>query len=132
MKRKMLQYSPERAEVLDKMVLASGYPTDKMKMFGHEVHFLNGYMFSGANVDGVFVHLGQEAKDEALQNESETDVGAFHPIEGMTMKDYLLLKEPVVSDLDRFKEWLDRSSQYLQSLPPKVKKKKKKAIKRKT
>jgi TfoX/Sxy family transcriptional regulator of competence genes len=126
MKRKMLQFSAERAEMLDKIVLACGYPTEKKKMFGHEVHFLNGYMFTGANVDGIFVHLGEEAKDAAL--ETESDVGPFKPIEGMTMKDYLLLEEPIVSDPNRLKQWLDRSSRYLLSRPPKVKKKKKKKI----
>jgi len=119
----MLQFSPERSGYLDKIILACGFPTDKKKMFGHEVHFLNGYMFTGANVDGIFVNIGAEANKVAL----ETEPGAtpFIPVEGMTMKDYLLLKEPVVSNPDALKKWLDQGSQYLLSLPPKVKKKKK-------
>ena len=123
MKRKMLQYSPERAEFLDRLILACGIPSEKKKMFGHEVHFLNGYMFSGANVDGIFVHVGQAAKDAAL--ESETGAAPFEPMEGMTMKEYLLLKEPVVSNPKALKKWLDQAGQYLLSLPPKEKKKKK-------
>jgi len=123
MKRKMLQFSPERSEYLDKIILVCGFPTEKKKMFGHEVHFLNGYMFSGANVDGIFVNIGAEAKKVAL--ETEPGAAPFIPVEGMTMKDYLLLKEPVVSNPDSLKKWLDQGSQYLLSLPPKVKKKKK-------
>lgn len=125
MKRKMLQFSPQRAEMLDQVILAAGYPTEKKKMFGHEVHFLNGYMFSGANEDGFFVHIGMEARDAALEN--ETGVDFFRPVEGMTMKEYLLVKEPGCSDADTLKQWLDRASAYLLSLPPKKKKPKKKS-----
>jgi len=123
MKRKMLQFSPERSQFLDKVVLACGFPTEKKKMFGHEVHFLNGYMFTGANVEGVFVNVGADARGVAL--ETEPGAAPFSPVEGMTMKDYLLLKEPVVSNPDSLKKWLDQGSEYLLSLPPKVKKKKK-------
>lgn len=124
MKRKMLQFSAERAEMLDQVVLAGGYPTEKKKMFGHEVHFLNGYMFTGANVDGIFLHLGQETRDAAL--ETEKDVALFRPVEGMVMKDYLLLEQAAADNPDRLKSWLDKSSQYLLSRPPKQKKRKKK------
>lgn len=124
MKRKMLQFSPELAEKLDQIILACGYPTEKKKMFGHEVHFLNTHMFSGANEMGIFVHIGKEAKETAL--ETETGVAPFQPMAGMTMKEYLLLQEPVYSNPDTLKKWLDLSSQYLLSLPPKEKKKKKK------
>ncbi len=121
MRRKMLQFSPELAEKLDQIILACGYPTEKKKMFGHEVHFLNTHMFSGANEMGIFVHIGKEAKETAL--ETETGVAPFQPMEGMTMKEYLLLQEPVYSNPDTLKKWLDLSSKYLLSLPPKEKKK---------
>lgn len=124
MKRKMLQFSPERAGMLDQIILACGYPTDKKKMFGHEVHFLNTYMFSGANQDGIFVHIGNEARDAALR--SNKDVSLFEPLEGTVMKDYLLLLEPIASDPEQLNVWLDKSSQYLLARPPKEKKKKKK------
>jgi TfoX/Sxy family transcriptional regulator of competence genes len=107
---------------LDKIILVCGFPTEKKKMFKHEVHFLNGYMFSGANVNGIFVHTGKEAKETALDTES--DVAPFEPLEGTVMKEYLLLQEPIVSNPDSLKKWLDQSSRYLLSLPPKQKKKK--------
>lgn len=128
MKRKMLQFSPERSEFLDKIILACGFPTEKKRMFGHEVHFLNGYMFSGANVEGIFVNIGAEAKKAAL--ETESGAAPFIPVEGMTMKDYLLLKEPVVSNPDSLRKWLDQGSRYLLSLPPKEKKKKKPSLRK--
>jgi hypothetical protein len=41
------------------------------------------------------------------------------------MREYLLLTEPIYSDDDKLKKWLDKSSEYLTSLPPKKKKKSK-------
>jgi hypothetical protein len=123
MKRKMLPFSPELFAYLEEKIEKHGFPTTKHKMFGHEVFFLNGYMFSGANVDGIFVHTGKEVRDKAL--EREPAVGPFSPMEGMIMQEYLLLTEPVYSDDEKLKEWLDKSSVYLTSLPPKKKKKRK-------
>ena len=96
MKRKMLQFSPELSEYLEEKVKQLSIHATKKKMFGHEVFFLNGYMFSGANVKGIFVHIGQETRDQALEKESSFSL--FEPMEGMIMRDYLLLKEPIYSD----------------------------------
>ena len=123
-KRKMLAFSPEPAEMLAAKLTALGIETENKKMFGHEVHFLNGYMFAGANVDGVFVNLGEEGVNRAL--EQERDVAPFEPMEGMTMKEYLLLREPVMADEGRFSAWLRYTAARLAVLPPKVKKTKKK------
>jgi hypothetical protein len=123
-KKKMLQFNPELHEALTEKVVKYGYPVSPMKMFGHEVYFLNGYMFTGANEDGIFVHLGEEAVLSALSRAK--GVSAFHPMEGMTMKDYLLLTEETHTDSRKLKKWLDGSAQYLSARPPKVKKPKKK------
>jgi TfoX/Sxy family transcriptional regulator of competence genes len=123
MKRKMLQFSPDLSAYLEERINKYGYQATKQEMFGHQVFFLNGYMFSGANVDGIFVHTGKEERDQALEN--EPDVGQFVPMEGMIMREYLLLKKPLYSDEKKLKKWLDKSSEYLRSLPPKKKKSKK-------
>ena len=59
-KKKMMQFSPERHEFLGRQVEKTGFAAEPKKMFGHEVFFLNGYMYTGANTEGVFVHLGKE------------------------------------------------------------------------
>lgn len=121
MKKKMLKFAPELSESLEKKLQAYGYSAKKQKMFGHEVFFLNGYMFTGANESGIFVHIGKDARDVAL--EQETGVSPFEPIEGTVMREYLLLHEPAYSDEEKLKTWLDLSRQYLLSLPPKRKEK---------
>jgi TfoX/Sxy family transcriptional regulator of competence genes len=121
-KKKMLRFSAERSAALESKLKAYGYVAEKKKMFGHETFFTNGYMFTGANVDGIFVHVGQEARDRALKEKS--GVAPFKPMEGMVMREYLLLEEPVCSDESRLKAWLDTSYAYLNGLPPKARKKK--------
>jgi TfoX/Sxy family transcriptional regulator of competence genes len=121
MKKKMLKFSPELSESLEKKLQAYGISANKQKMFGHEVFFLNGYMFTGANESGIFVHIGKETRDEAL--ERETDVSPFEPMEGTVMREYLLLNKPAYSDEEKLKKWLHLSRQYLLALPLKIKKK---------
>jgi TfoX/Sxy family transcriptional regulator of competence genes len=119
-KRKMLQFSPELHEFLYKKVTRGGYLADIKKMFGHEVFFLNGYMFTGANELGIFVHIGHEAVLAAL--EKEKGVAPFSPMEGMIMKDYLLLEKGTYENARKFSKWLKQSSAYLMAKSPKKKK----------
>jgi TfoX/Sxy family transcriptional regulator of competence genes len=123
MKRKMLPFSPELSAYLEEKIDKYGIPKTKQKMFGHEVFFLNGYMFSGANIDGIFVHIGKEERDKALEKDPATRT--FEPMEGMIMREYLLLTEPIYSDDKKLKNWLKKSSEYLTSLPTKKKKNRK-------
>ena len=106
---KMTKFSPERARVLEAIVLRHGY----------ETWFLNGHMFTGASVDGIYVHVGEAEKETALK--TEKDASPFQPVRGMVMKEYLLLGEPSCSDPKKLKKWLDRGQAYLASLPKKKK-----------
>ena len=119
MKKKMLKFNPELSASLEKKVKDYRYGAVKRKMFGHEVFFLNGYMFTGANESGIFVNIGKDARDRAL--EKNKSVAPFEPMEGTVMKDYLLLQEKVHANEVKLKRWLDQSSGYLLSLPPKKK-----------
>ena len=56
----MLPFSPELFAYLEEKIEKYGFPTTKQKMFGHEVFFLNGYMFSGANVEGISVNNSEK------------------------------------------------------------------------
>lgn len=118
----MLKFAPDLSESLETKLQAFGIAAKKQKMFGHEVFFLNGYMYTGANESGIFVHVGKNARDAAL--EKERGVSLFEPMEGTVMREYLLLQEPVYSDEEKLKNWLERSRQHILSLPPKKKTKK--------
>jgi TfoX/Sxy family transcriptional regulator of competence genes len=121
---KMFKFDPELSAFLEEKIREYGFEISKKKMFGHETYFLNGYMYCGANVNGIYVHSGLEAKERALKEES--GVAPFEPGEGMSMREYLLLREEAYRDERRLKQWLEQSASYLMSLPPKQPKKKKK------
>jgi TfoX/Sxy family transcriptional regulator of competence genes len=113
----MMKFSPELAELLEKQIQEGGYPASKRKMFGHETWFLNGYMFAGANTEGIWMHLGEQAVQKALS--AELGMAPFSPGRGMVMKDYLTLVEPGCREMARLRPWLERSSRYLLSRPTK-------------
>ena len=124
---KMMAYDPELGEWLEQRLSEWGYPAECKHMFGHQSWFLNGYMFTGANELGIFVHLGEDAVQTALgDSASAGDVASFEPGPGMTMKDYLVVTKQVCSDETTLRRWLAQSSDYLVSLPPKQPKKRKK------
>jgi hypothetical protein len=123
-KRKMMQFDADGDAALGRAILHAGYAPDKKKMFGHEVYFLNGYMYAGANTNGVFLHVGEEGVQAAV--DAEAGVGPFSPMEGMTMKAYLQLAPAVTADADKLGAWLKQSAEFLLGLPPKVKKPKEK------
>ncbi len=127
-KRKMMQFDADGDAALGKAILNAGYAPDKKKMFGHEVYFLNGYMFAGANTSGVFIHVGEEAVQAAV--DAEDGVGPFRPMEGMTMKAYLQLAPAVTGDGDKLDAWLRQSAEFLLGLPPKVKKPRKPKVRK--
>ena len=127
-KKKMMQFDADGDKALGQAILQAGYAPDKKKMFGHEVYFLNGYMYAGANTDGVFVHVGQEAVQTSV--DTVDGVGPFCPMEGMTMKAYLQLRAAITEDPDKLGSWLKQSAEFLTGLPPKVKKPRKKRIKK--
>lgn len=120
--RLMLKADPEAVRKLGDLVQECGFEPELKKMFGHQVYFLNGYMFCGANESGVFVHLGRETVQDCLDI---AGVGQFEAKPGVPMKDYLQLEHSVSSKRTKLKDWLIKSGQYLESRPTKVKKSRK-------
>ena len=119
-KKKMLAFSPERSAALEEKLREWNFRFEKKKMFGHETFFHNGYMFTGANVDGIFVHLGRRNVEQALSEEK--GLSPFSPMEGMVMRDYVLLREEILNDEYSLETWVKRSYEYLAALKPKIKK----------
>lgn len=119
-KQRMLAFSPERHRILTEAVRASGFDAVTKKMFGHEVFFLSGYMFAGANEKGFFVHVGTATRDEALAEGGGT--APFEPREGMTMREYLLITG-VDEDAAALARWLTAAALFIANQPPKTAKK---------
>jgi hypothetical protein len=63
----MMRYSPEGGARLEALLERRGWGVERRKMFGHETWFLNGYMFCGANLKGIYVHLGERAVCQSLK-----------------------------------------------------------------
>jgi TfoX/Sxy family transcriptional regulator of competence genes len=119
---KWKKVSPEMCEILEGAL--KGYDCQKRPMFGTPAYFVNDNMFAGAWQDVIILRLSAADRDEIMGASDE--VVPFEPMEGRPMKEYVAVPEPFASDKREFAGWLARSYEYARSLPPKVKKKKKK------
>ena len=95
---------------------------DYKKMFGYPTYFFNGNMFVGVHGDKLFLRLSDADMAEIMKDCK--DVATFEPMPGRAMKGYVVLPKPVYSDDKLFGEWLDKSINYVSTLPPKKEKKK--------
>ena len=118
---------PELVEFLDAAMVP--YETERRSMFGCPVHFINNNMFVGAHEDNIMLRLRPEDQDELFAAQEEAM--PFMPM-GRRMKEYVLLPNVLYNNEAVFEEWLQRSYEYVSSLPPKEKKARKKGKKKKT
>jgi TfoX/Sxy family transcriptional regulator of competence genes len=95
---------------------------ERRKMFGGMCLFLNGNMFAGVHGKKIVLRLS-----EADRADAQATVGAlpFEPMPGRTMKEYVVMLEPVWRDPDALEQWLLRSIEFVGALPPKEPKPKK-------
>jgi TfoX/Sxy family transcriptional regulator of competence genes len=124
----MMKYDAERGAFLAGLVedggfVAGGESPHMRKMFGHESWFFNGYMFTGANEDGIFVHLGERTAAIAIAEKAE--LRPFSPGRDVIMKDYALIAGAAADDPKIVAGWVRQSADYLAGLPRKEPKKKK-------
>ncbi|MBA3361117.1 MAG: TfoX/Sxy family protein [Acidimicrobiia bacterium] len=90
-------------------------------MFGQLVGFVNGNMFLCLFGDQIAVKLPEEQADELLAIDGS---GPLVPMEGRPMRGYVTLPEAWHDGDPRADVWVERSLEYVGSLPPKEKKKK--------
>ncbi len=91
-------------------------------VFGNPAAFVNGNMFMGLYGEEIFVRLPEEKLNELLKHKGAS---AFAPMEGHTMKNYIVMptdwrKKPVL-----MRSWVEISLKETGKLPPKEKKKQK-------
>ena len=114
--------SPEAAQRLEAIV--KPFACQKKPMFGHEVYWLNGNMFTGVFQSILFFRLSPQDQNEFLGEYK--DAMQFEPMAGRPMKDYVVIPESVLGDSKALGEWIKRSYDYTASLPEKKPKPKKK------
>ena len=112
--------SEELMGLLDTMV--QPYNCTPRKMFGCQTYFVNNNMFAGVHEDIIFLRLSEE--DRKLIMDEDPDVGHFEPLEGRKMNEYMTLPENICKDIPQLEKWIERSYQFVSSLPLKIKKRK--------
>ncbi|MCX9081830.1 MAG: TfoX/Sxy family protein, partial [Candidatus Methanoperedens sp.] len=114
--------SEELSKFLDEKI--SSFNVKKKKMFGCPVYFVNENMFTGVFQDDIFIRLSEPDRLDLVSKYDEAS--KFEPMKGRIMKEYLILPEILYNDPGKFHEWINRSFQYVSSLPTKGQKKKEK------
>ncbi len=88
---------------------------EEKKMFGGVGFLLRGNMLVGVWKDSLIVRLGPSDGETALK---EPHVKAFD-ITGKPMKGWLLVEPEGVEDDDELKNWIERASKFVRTLPAK-------------
>jgi len=125
MKANPWRKAPAELVALFHEILKSAPGAEPRVMFGLPVAFYQGNMFIGVHQGIFFFRLGEGDKAEFLKLPG---AAPFEPIQGRVMKEYVAVPEPMLKDDQALLLWLDRSLEYVRSLPPKVKKAKRSKV----
>lgn len=98
-----------------RQALARRKNVEEKKMFGGVGFLLNGNMLVGVWKDSLIVRLGPDNYDDALL---EPHVREFD-ITGRAMKGWVLVEPEGVEDDEQLKEWIERATKFVRSLPAK-------------
>jgi TfoX/Sxy family transcriptional regulator of competence genes len=86
------------------------------RMFGGIGFLLNGNLLVAVRRDSLLVRLGPEQREGAL---AEPHVSAFHITGRGTMKGWFVVGLEGVEDDDQLTDWIQRASQFVETLPGK-------------
>jgi len=111
----------ELVDIVDAAV--EGYESHIKKMFGSKMYFVNNNMWTGVHQKCLIIRLSEKDRGEILREYQE--VSMFEPMPGRIMTEYIELPESFVRNDDRLKEWIERSYEFVSSMPPKPPKQKK-------
>ena len=96
----------------------------KKKMFGYPCAFKKGNMFMGLHQEYMFLRLSKNDREAFLELDQASQ---FEPMPGRIMKEYVVVPSWMLKNLKELEEWISKSLSYVSSLPPKQKKKRKRA-----
>jgi TfoX/Sxy family transcriptional regulator of competence genes len=97
-------------EVLDRV-----RGVEERRMFGSLCFLLNGNLLVGVWQDALIARLGPDQAAEALR---EPHVRRFD-VTGKPMKGWVLVGPEGVEDDARLRDWVDRATEFVATLPPK-------------
>jgi TfoX/Sxy family transcriptional regulator of competence genes len=95
-------------------------------MFGQLSAFVNGNMFMGIFGEDVLVRLPEDDREKVLRAGGRV----FEPMPGRPMREYVVLPEAWRDSPKRVREWVARSLDHADELPPKQPKARKKPPKK--
>lgn len=110
--------SPELSALLEEAL--AGMDCTKRVMFGGPAWFSGGTMFTAVHQHSIILRLSED--DRAAIAAALPGVTPFTPTGDRPMREYVVLPKALYDDPEEFRAWLARSLAYAASLPPKVKK----------
>jgi TfoX/Sxy family transcriptional regulator of competence genes len=111
-------------KLLDEMVAGIEFdgPVDYRPMFGCPAYFTGGNLFAGVWQQTMMLRLSEEDRAEVAAAGGRP----FEPMPGRAMREYVALPPDMIADRDVAALWVRKAAAYAASLPPKVKKPRKK------
>jgi TfoX/Sxy family transcriptional regulator of competence genes len=124
-KTKMPKFTPAPEALKTRFAeIIARYPeAEPRKMFGYPCAFVNGQMFVGTFADSVMMRLSETDRVQFLKL---PDAKIFELMPGRPMKEYVKVPREILGSDKELNKWLTKSMAYAATLPPKVKKPKKK------
>jgi hypothetical protein len=101
------------ARIRDALARKKG--VEEKKMFGCVCFLLDGNALAGVWKDRLIARLGPDEGEAALR---EPHVRAFD-ITGKPMRNWVAVESEGVEDDDQVKEWIDRATKFVRTLPKK-------------
>jgi len=109
-------------------VLPQSPLVERKKMFGYPASFVHGHFFAGLHEENAVIRL-PESLWKKLPDLAQA--GGFDPMRtGKVMKDWLVIPATVVAQPQRFAALLEAALGLVSTLPPKTKRKTKRAAKK--
>ena len=98
----------------------SGLPeAEPRKMFGYSCVFAKGNMFAGLHEAGMVLRLPEKQRTEFLRLKGAKQ---FEPLQGRVMREYVVVPKVLLNVPERLRVWVEKSLDYVLSLPAKPKK----------
>jgi hypothetical protein len=108
--------NPEALATRFSEVMAAYPDAPVRKTFGSPCAYVNGNMAVGLHGSEWFVRLPPHAAADLMKVDG---AGPFSPMPGRAMTGYIVLPDAVVADDAALSGWIERSLDYVRSLPPK-------------